>query len=88
MRFGALLIVVRRYEDDAHVRAYLASMLWVAMKPPRGVPAFRRECLLLGRIGCDAASGAWRRQASVATVLRTAGDLDPECAWLTAWLLF
>jgi hypothetical protein len=23
---------VRRYEDDAHVRAYLASMLWVAMK--------------------------------------------------------
>jgi Putative zinc-binding metallo-peptidase len=36
VRFGVLLIVVRRYEDDAHVRAYLASMLWVVMKPPRG----------------------------------------------------
>jgi hypothetical protein len=47
-------LFVRRCPGPAN----LASMLWVAMKPLRGVPASWRESLLLGHIRRDAASEA------------------------------
>jgi hypothetical protein len=60
VRFGVLLIVccssfVRRYKNDAHVRAYLASMLWVAMKTTT------RGFLPPGENACSVISAATQR---------------------------
>jgi hypothetical protein len=42
-----------------------------------GVPASRRECLLLGHIRGDAASGAWRRRCrTLVLIAPTMGQAD------------